>query len=135
MKKIAFTMMAFLMLVSTGLAQKGASAGDFRRTVELQATPHGSEYSVEGQAIVAQRNGIQYFSVQCIAGVDDGTVFVVRATTGEGWFKVGTITMFEKRGQLLLQSSSHALSPVFPITSIQSVSLYDLGGMLAEASF
>jgi len=43
--------------------------------------------------------------------------------------------MFEKKGQLLLQSSEDPLSAAFPVTDLQAVTLRDVEGVLAEGIF
>lgn len=133
MKKLSLVLIAIFSLISAGLAQ--TDAGDFKQTINLRATPHGEEYSFQAKAAIAQRNDVQSFGIVWVSNVEDGTHYQVWVTTSEGSFKVGTMTMFERRGQLLLLSSEHLLSEAFPVTDLQAVMVRDVDGVLAEGVF
>jgi hypothetical protein len=133
MKKLSVVLIAIFSLISAGLAQTGTDV--FKQTIDLRATPHGDEYGIQAKAAIAQRDNVQSFAVICGSNVEDGTRYQVWVTNSEGTFRVGTMTMFEKKGRLLLLSSEDPLSEAFPVTDLQAVMIRDLEGVLAEGVF
>jgi len=75
MKKLSLVLITIFSLISAGLAQTGADV--FKQTINLRATPHGDEHSLQAKATIAQRDHVQLFAIVCGSDVEDGTRYQV----------------------------------------------------------
>jgi len=74
MRKLSVTLMVYLLMISTGQAEKG-DRGDFKQVIELQPTIYAKRFFTKGRAAIGQHNGIQFFGVRMTTNLEDGTIF------------------------------------------------------------
>jgi hypothetical protein len=93
MKKVTLLVMAVLLMVSTGLAQRGRNS----QKITLTPTPLGQAVNLKAQATKGKRGDSEFFVVQVRAHMGDGTVIqvLIDTTSGQTDIPAGLITLEE----------------------------------------
>jgi len=131
MKRIVWlVLLAILAIPVAAMAQ-----ADFSQTIELTPTKYGSSLGAAGKAgIEMTPKGLEIFTISAMAEVDNRTVLTVQISRRDGYFEIGGLRMLLGMGTFEQWSSVNP-SPVFPVTTLKAVVVYQGKEAILEGSF
>jgi len=131
MKRIVWlVLLAMFAIPIAALAQ-----ADYSKVVELSPTKYGMTLGAAGKvSIEVTSKGIEIFTISAMAETANRTVLTVQIYRRGVNFEIGDVRMLLGMGTLEQWSTVNP-SPVFPVTELQGVIVYQGKEVILEGSF
>lgn len=136
-KAISLSIALLLLVLGAQSAFAGDEWSDWKASFLLKPAPYGDSLGASGSVNMGRKDSREFLEVQVFAKLPAKTELLVLAMNAkETWFTVGTIQMVEGVGYLQLwQAIGPAPSPLFPLSQLKRMLIYDGKELVLKTSF